>query len=220
MSGAMGVGTAPVLDGVVRSFPSTGISVCCTEEGGGGAGFVVPSTSSAWYTIKVASISRLGWNSSHPRSSRGLYPSLCTTAAATAAADPNCMSPSSSWVPAVRILALRSRRGKAGGATFEVRPRVRDTVLVLGAGELSGASSSMNLPPPPGPPGTYLRRFGGGSEAPAGRAFRRTGRSAVVARPRGRPRPVRRGVVGALSICRFFYHEFCPSPREERPRRG
>jgi hypothetical protein len=52
----------------------------------------------------------------------------------------------------------------------------------------------MNLPPPPGPPGMYLRFLGGGSEAASAAsllAFVEPG-----GRPRRRPVEVFRGVVG------------------------
>src|SRR3569833_1101802 len=78
--------------------PRTGVLAPLTgvpwfwPAGVGGVDFATPSTASAWNTMKVPSISRFGWNSSQPRSSLGLYPSLWTTAAATAAAEPNCSS--------------------------------------------------------------------------------------------------------------------------------
>lgn len=69
--------------------------------------------------------------------------------------------------------------------------------------EISLPFSSMNLPPPPGPPGTYLLRFGGGSELGAGEAAALLDRGPVKAprgRPRGRPVARRLGVDSAWSI--------------------
>jgi hypothetical protein len=60
-------------------------------------------------------------------------------------------------------------------------------------------SSSMNRPPPPGPPGTYRLRFGGGSEAMAAEASCPAERDALPeprGLPLGRPLTDRRGVDG------------------------
>lgn len=148
-------------------------------------------------------MSRFGWNSSHPRSSRGLYPSLCTTAAATAAAELYCISSRSSRLTAVRIRVLRSLRGKEEDcAWLAADGRGRGAVAGPSASAgISVPSSSTKRPPPPGPPGMYRRLFGGGSvAAPSGPV--RLERDALVeadplGRPRGRPRAVRLGVDGA-----------------------
>lgn len=133
-------------------------------------------------------MSRLGWNSSQLRSSRGLYPSLWATAAATAAAELNSMS---SWVE--RFAEVRARVLLSRGARV-----VRDRAVGLravarglggdGPAGVSSSSASTNLPPPPGPPGTYFLFLSGGSS------------SSCDWRPRDRTgtRPERelRGVVG------------------------
>jgi hypothetical protein len=156
----------------------------------------------------------LGWNSSHPRSSRGLYPSLCTTAAATAAAELYCISSRSSRLTAVRIRVLRSLRGKADGvgcACAAADARGRDAVVEgpSNSGGISVPSSSTKRPPPPGPPGMYRRFFGGGSVA-APSATVRLDRDALaepdpLGRPRGRPRAVRLGVDGAGAMAGDWY---------------
>lgn len=66
--------------------PSSVTEVSCRSEDGFGSVLARPSTSSAVKTIRSASISRSGWNSSQLLSSLGLYPSLACVAAAAAAA--------------------------------------------------------------------------------------------------------------------------------------
>jgi hypothetical protein len=93
-------GGVDVINGVEGSF---GAGEECTLE--------VPSTSSELNTMNVASISRLGWNSSQPRSSRGLYPSLWTTAATTAAVELYRISSIFAGFDVDRFLVLRSLFG-------------------------------------------------------------------------------------------------------------
>lgn len=116
--------------------------------------------------MKLPSMSRLGWNSSQPRSSLGLYPSLWATAAATAAAELNSMSSCAGRLAEVRARVLLSRGARAG------RDRLAGRLAVLrgfgadgdGAGEPAAMSSARtNRPPPPEPPGTYFLFLNGGS---------------------------------------------------------
>lgn len=140
-------------------------------------------------------MSRLGWNSSQPRSSRGLYPSLWATAAATAAAELNSMSSCVERFAEVRARVLLSR-----GARVVVRDRAVGLRAALrglggdGPAVPSSSSASTNRPPPPGPPGTYFLFFNGGSS------------SSCEWRPRERTgtRPERelRGVVGRDDMVR------------------
>lgn len=65
--------------------------------------------------------------------------------------------------------------------------------------------SSTYLPPPPGPPGIYLRFFGGGSDfiAGVGEAARLPPEDSRAALFRGRGALARRGVPGMGAIARF-----------------
>ena len=138
------------------------------------------STSSAVKTAILPSMSKSGWNSSHPRSSRGLYPSPCWRARAAAVEEVNR--------PRVWFLSRLGRDieggvvgimgGGGGGAKngcsisrggrLRALAEWRRGVVLLEvswaavAAATAAASKSMNLPPPPGPPGTYFRFFEGG----------------------------------------------------------
>jgi hypothetical protein len=111
-----------------------------------------------------------------PRSSRGLYPSPCATAAAAAAAELY-----------LGLAAGRSRLGRVyvGGVvpfaafsrpTRPLDPKYCDPPGPVPPTATSVPSTSMYLPPPPGPPGTYLRFFKGGSLVPSASALCEFGR--------------------------------------------
>lgn len=158
----MGAGVLPVeagfisLKGVLDPFIGVDGRIPAGVLGGDLAtGRGIPSTSSERNIMNVASISSLGWNSSQPRSSLGLYPSFSATAAATAAAELNSMSSRSA---AVRNLALRSRLGTIADTLRGSLGGLRTAAMGV-----SVPSSSMKRPPPPAPPGMYLLLLGAGS---------------------------------------------------------
>lgn len=134
-----------------------------------------------------------------------------------AAAELNCSSSGSNLLVAVLTLVLRSRLGYA----LLAEPATRDLrggllladglpTMARGLGTLDEPSglgtslpfSSTNLPPPPGPPGIYLRFFGGGSVSATATRLDRAVEVDVRGRPRRRAGVGRCGVDGAEGISR------------------